>query len=293
MVGSPDSLSLEIQFAACTLLILTLGIPHGALDNVLYLRNKKLSRSGFIGIYLLIIGLNVLFWITLPLLAYTSFLLLSAYHFGQSQFTHYLKGQTRSHQVLFMTWGITVLVGLIYFNHQELQNIMQANPDFAVLLPFHQLLILKVLFLTASGCTLALLISFTVKKKLSSESFFMEVLVLALILTSFFLLPLLVGFTSYFVILHSFKVLREEYFYLSSERAVKSVADFVKLLTPFTLITIIGVLLLFGLSYFQILELSYAYVLLIVVSSISLPHIFVMNTFYQVLFRKNFYPHQA
>jgi hypothetical protein len=112
---------------------------------------------------------------------------------------------------------------------------------------------------------------------------------LALIFVSFYLMPVIIGFTLYFVILHSFKVLGEEYRFLKLAKEVKSRVAFVKLLTPFSILSFFGMGVVFALIHFNILAMSYGYCLLIIISSITLPHVFVMNKFYKLLFKSNFY----
>ena len=69
------------------MLIATIGVSHGSLDN---LKGKKLFKIynfknfylfylGYILISFLIIG----FWLTLPSLTIFSFLLIASYHFGK------------------------------------------------------------------------------------------------------------------------------------------------------------------------------------------------------------------
>jgi beta-carotene 15,15'-dioxygenase len=247
---------------------------------VLYLRDKRVSNVQFIGVYLLIIGLNASLWWVFPSFAYILFLLLSAYHFGQSQFSHYFQKQSLPHLLLFLFWGISILSALIYFNLDEIYLIMESTPEFAVFDPLHQRQ--DMLYVLVSSCSITLLIKLflTLKSSLTLHDFMMEVLVLTLILVSFFLMPLIIGFTLYFVILHSFKVLREEYGFLTAQNEANSIAQFIKMVAPFTLFSIAGILILFSAIYFQFLNLPYGYCLLIVISSITLPHVFVMNKFY-------------
>ncbi|MFT4970702.1 MAG: hypothetical protein ACI9O4_002463, partial [Chitinophagales bacterium] len=72
-----------------------------------------------------------------------------------------------------------------------------------------------------------------------------------------------------------------------AEKEVHSFLNFMKLLSPFTLVSIAGIAMLFALIYLNILKLSYGYLLLMVISSITLPHVFVMNSFYNLLSLKN------
>lgn len=289
IIYNAGEVSSSFQMICCLPFLLFLGIPHGAIDNVLYMRNNKVSNTKFIAVYLVFVGVNVVLWILIPGIAYLLFLLLSAYHFGQSQYTHYFARQQLPHQVFFLFWGVSVLSGMIYLNIEEIYQIMNSYEDFAVFSSLHQQDVMYWLFIVSTGLTVLSMFIFHIRKDLTLEAVFMEILILGLILLCFFLMPLMIGFTLYFVILHSFKVLREEYNYLNSENIVTSVKGFVKLVAPFTLLSIIGIAMLFGLIYLEIWSLSYGYMLLIVISSITLPHVYVMNGFYNFLFSKGFF----
>ncbi len=121
----------------------------------------------------------------------------------------------------------------------------------------------------------------------------MEFLVISLILICFYLLPFLIGFSIYFIILHSLKVLKEEYHFLVAEKQIGSIFKFVQLISPFTLFSVGGILVLFGLIYLEFIPFSYGYCLLIAISSITLPHVFVMNDFYMLPFNKRKAPEQV
>ena len=286
VIYQAGDISIATQLAICTPFLLLLGIPHGAIDNVLYIRDKKISNFNFIGIYLVIIGANVALWFITPVLAYILFLVLSAYHFGQSQFSHYFESQTLPVKALSCFWGLAILSALVYFNMEEVQGVMTSSAEFGHFEMVHSEIIATWFFLVSLAGTLALLIYMSACQYISTETLLMELLVLSLILVCFFLMPLLIGFTLYFVILHSIKVLREEFIYLKSEQKINSVKSFAAIITPFTLLSIFGIGFLFGMIYLGFLQISYGYCLLIAISSITLPHVFVMDNFYDLLFKR-------
>ncbi len=288
LVFYAGEVSVSTQLLYCTPFLLFLGIPHGALDNILVANKKGLNNFHFICIYLVLIGVNIFLWIIIPRVAYILFLLMSAYHFGQSQFTHYFDQQPLSHKILFLSWGISLLSGLIYLNIEEISLIISNYTDFEVFEALHQAYPMFWLFVTSTSLTIAQMITFVAFQKLRMESLFMEALVLLLIFSCFYLMPLLVGFTLYFVILHSFKVLLEEFKFLKTKKEVQSTGSFIRMIAPFTLLSIAGICLLFGLIYIDILKMNYGYTLMIVISAITFPHVFVMNWFYDFLFRSNF-----
>ncbi|MDX1372682.1 MAG: Brp/Blh family beta-carotene 15,15'-dioxygenase [Nitrososphaeraceae archaeon] len=278
-----------IQLLLCLPFIIFLGIPHGAIDNILFQRNKAISNKKFIFIYLLIIIANIVFWLFFPILAYISFLLISAFHFGQAQFSHYLKGQNFILKTLYLSWGIALLSGLIYLNHSEIKSIELDYESFARFASINSEEIMFLLFTSTSFLSLSILIFLRFKGLLKNENLLMECVIFGLVMLCFYLMPLLVGFTLYFVILHSYKVLEEEYRFLNSEKIVSNIKGFLLLLTPFSLFSMFGIILLFGLIHFDLLSISYGYSMLIIISSITLPHVFVMNNFYRLLFKRNFF----
>lgn len=276
-------ISFSHQLAICFPLIVLLGIPHGAIDNVLYMREKKLSLVTFISVYLILVIANALLWFIKPELAYLGFLFLSAYHFGQSQFSHYLNNKKITNKLLYLVWGVSVLSGLIFFNLNEIEAIMSEHKDFIAFKSIHDKQIIKSLFILSTAFTIGILFFFTVMKKIKMATIFMEVLLLVSIFVSFAMLPLIIGFTFYFVILHSLKVLREEYAYLTFDDHSFGIRKFLHILAPFTLLSVLGIALLFGLIAAKVINFSYGYILLIIISSITLPHAFVMNKFYNML----------
>lgn len=259
-----------------------LGIPHGAIDNVLYQQKRPTSNTQFILGYVAIVVANSVMWFTLPVVAYILFIVFSAYHFGQSQFSGLLPKEYMTTKMLNFSWGITVLSGLIYTNLNELLALAMAHPEAQKLAVLHHEIFVSGLFWVSLMLTTGLIIYVLGYQHHKIENLFMEMIVLGVILVSFYVMPLLVGFTLYFVILHSYKVLREEYFFLKEARIVKGVPTFVKLLTPYSVIAIGGIMMLFVLIYLQWLPIPYGYGLLIIISSITLPHVFVMDQFYSL-----------
>ena len=82
-----QNIELENQLIYSSLFILLIGIPHGAIDHILLFRKREMSQLTFYSIYLgLIVGFIILWHIT-PIFSLLFFLLISAFHFGESQFS--------------------------------------------------------------------------------------------------------------------------------------------------------------------------------------------------------------
>jgi len=215
-----------------------------------------------------------------PILSMVVFLVLSAFHFGQSQFSHLSISNKWKRIVLYQMWGLSILSGLVVFNYDQIHTLAANNADILALLPaFHFQVTLSVLIFS-SLFTLVILTSLKVTKHLSMHLYIKEVLIFGFIHVCFFTLPLLIGFTLYFSTLHSMQVLVEEFGYLKTRMMKLSVSDFVFMVTPYTLISILGLGVLLLLSYFQIIAVSGTLLVFIVISILTLPHSVVMDNFY-------------
>lgn len=258
--------------------ILILGIPHGAIDHVLLLEKKEMSKTLFYSIYLGLIILNLVMWFLFPLISLLFFLVLSAYHFGQSQFA-FVKKSLFS-KSLYFTWGISILSALLYYNHGEIASLSAYTAEFEVYTGDQYLSFLKILMLGSTALSIALMIFLTWKQSIQLERMAIEFILLGLIHFSFNLLPLLVGFALYFVVLHSLKVMLDEYDYFQSSRKSFSPAKFLALLTPFSLISFAGCIILFVLWSYGFIQVSATFLLLAFLSAITIPHSIVMEVFY-------------
>ena len=82
-------INFEYQIIGCFLLIILFGIPLGAIDHIVYKTQNNISNIKFYSFYLSLIVLYTVFWFIFPKWCLILFLLLSAYHFGESQFSEF------------------------------------------------------------------------------------------------------------------------------------------------------------------------------------------------------------
>jgi Brp/Blh family beta-carotene 15,15'-monooxygenase len=261
--------------------ILVFGIPHGAIDNILFLQKSKASPARFYFFYLAAIALNVLLWFIFPILSMIVFLAISSYHFGQSQFESTVKLKMNLHFLFYFAWGLSVIMGFVYFNLDELANVIYQENDLAVFAVLVQPKVILGIYLGSLAISLAFLVGAVVRKVITKESFFIEMLVLVLVFAASYLFNFLIGFALFFVTIHSFKVMRSEFYHFYKKVDYNTLSKFVKKLMPLTLLSLMGIAMLMGMIYLGYINLSYALALQITISSITLPHVFVMERFYQ------------
>jgi len=249
------------------LILITIGIPHGALDHLLM--SPKITKNGllkFILKYLGIIGLYLIIWIFAPTLALLFFLGMSAYHFGQSHFmlypimkwkkaTYFLMG-TFFLSVIF--WSDFESTALILDNIVDISNFQHLGfPIMLITFIFSNILIFKNL-------------------PDNWMVFTMEMVVLGSLL---YFLPLLMGFIIYFGFWHALPSITVEYFSLKNYLGKTKIKNFVKRLMPFTAASIGGIWIILAVCYNWMNQEELVLLFFVLVSLISAPHIWYMNAF--------------
>ncbi|MDF1695874.1 MAG: Brp/Blh family beta-carotene 15,15'-dioxygenase [Saprospiraceae bacterium] len=276
------TISIEVQLAVCSILIAFIGIPHGAIDHILFIKTTKVKPMAFYASYVALMLSYLVLWFLLPMFSFAVFLILSAYHFGESQFAEIKIKHKAIKSILFMTWGLNILSALILYNQVEFQSVFSANSDLAQLLPIASTSILQTILVITSTILLTMGAAYLFGKNRKFELLFREIYTLFLIHITFYLIPLLPAFTLYFVILHSAKVLVDEYTFLHQLVKGYSIYDFIKALTPFTVLSLIGAATIGLLIHYGLFDFSYILIAIVLISILTLPHSIVMNRFYNI-----------
>ena len=113
----------------CLILILILGISHGALDN---LKGKKLlylfgyrSLFSFYFIYILISILIVFLWVFFPNTVLLLFLVVAAYHFGKEDTVFSFKEKFLISEFLYFLKGSAVIFAPLLFQREKTNEIFE------------------------------------------------------------------------------------------------------------------------------------------------------------------------
>lgn len=263
----PENLA-WISYGFFTIILLLVGIPHGAIDHLT--SDPFITKSGllrFIAIYLILIGLYLLCWFFFPLIALILFIIMSAYHFGQ---THFLGIQVpkRADIILFLSRGSYFLGLILLGNIEETSSILKDIVDI-------QITESKSFVLIGSLLSITVVIQLLILKKLRKK----DILELSVLGALLYYSPLLVGFITYFGFWHALPSMIEEYAYLKKIPQFGSFKKFLVQLLPFTLISLIGIslILVIGQRYLDSSQLILIF--FIMISLISFPHIIYMDRF--------------
>ena len=123
---------LESSYSILLFLIvmLSIGIPHGSVDHIIAFINPKArkfnSKLIFYITYLSLIVFNIALWIISPFLGLLVFLIISCYHFGETQVIGY---NPTDNKLLNFVVGANILLSLFLNNIVELQEILYIIPS--------------------------------------------------------------------------------------------------------------------------------------------------------------------
>jgi len=269
---SPLYFMINIQpIIFCLFLILTLGISHGALDNI---KGKKLLKlfgyKSLIYFYFayIFISLSIIFcWLIFPNTVLSIFLIVAAYHFGKEDTVFFFKRRFLISEFLFFLKGSSIILAPLLLQRNETNEIFRfLNFNVFESAIFTDQLLIVLLFLSFIS---ALYISNNKNvdfKGIMIMDFF------SLIILNFFLTPIL-AFTLYFCFLHSVRHSITLIFEL--DKSLKpGLKKFMNKAIPLTLIT--GVIFLFAIYFFNIfykLDEAIYKVIFIGLASLTFPHI--------------------
>ena len=271
-------ISIDIQVIGSIILISLFGIPHGAIDNIIYLSSNKITRTRFYLIYILTIIIYCFFWWLTPIISLIFFLLLSSYHFGESQLVDY--SFVNKKKVIYLFWGFALITTLIFYNNNELLSLSNQFIDTQKFNQVFNALIFNYIFYFSNVVIISLLVYENYKLSISNQHLMNEIFLLILIHITFYLFPIIISFTLYFIFLHSVKVLKQEFDYLKSLQSDLNLIKFIKLLYPHTLLSIVFLVIFLLLMNFGFINISVFLFSIIGISVITLPHAIIMSNFY-------------
>ena len=272
-------INFEYQIIGCFLLIILFGIPHGAIDHIVYKTQNNISNIKFYTFYLSLIVLYTVFWFIFPKWCLILFLLLSAYHFGESQFSEF-NFNSLFKKLSSIFCGMIVISSLIYYNQSELIKLSNMYSDTKVFESVFNSSIIEVSFYTSIILFLLLLLYEFVFNNNNIDDIFTILFEMILIHVTFYLFSVLIGFTLYFIFLHSLKVLKQEFQFLKKNTGDLTIKRFIIMLLPFTALSIFFLLVFYIGIVTGLLKISTFLFLIVGISVITLPHVFIMANFY-------------
>ncbi len=277
----PDFLEF-IQYPLLAILLVTLGLPHGATDFLLFRRiNKsKLSKEQilkFFTIYVAAVLGFLVMWLIFPLISFIIFILISSYHFGQSNWENIIIPKKYT-LLLNLFWGAFAIGGSVLWHWQESKIIIGQVIGFVPDISQYFMDMIQ-LCLVIINCIFV--ISLRYSSTITSTQFWKELGKLAILSSLFYFTPMLIGFALYFTLWHSLSSLLSQLSYYKKLWPTFTLSDYYLQAAPYTALAVFG---------FGIMVLGHSYILpgvsmistfLVFIACVTLPHIFVVDESYQ------------
>ena len=268
---------LNISPIICLLLILSIGISHGALDNqkgkeLTQLYNIKNSYFFYLMYSVIVIGI-IIFWLLFPTISLIIFLIIASYHFGKEDTEFLIKNKNASNLILYFLKGSLIIIAPLMFHFTQTINIFKLlliqDENFYLFLDFIE---------SNQILSFALLTSLLVNAYYFINNFkILNILIffdfLSIIVLNYFASPL-IAFTIYFCFLHSFRHSISLINELDKDNFKNGTYIFIKKALPLTLLTsIFFVISLYFLSNYYQLSDAILKVIFIGLASLTFPHI--------------------
>ena len=269
--------ALTISPFICLLLILSIGISHGSLDNV---KGRKLFQIFeikkfyiFYLAYILIAIIVIILWILIPYVSLIIFLTVASYHFGKEDTQFLIVENSYYNQFLFLLKGSLIVFAPMYFHFEETISIFKLllieNENFYNFLDLIESK--KILLYCIILSTLANILLFTKNFELKKFTIFLDYF--SIIIINYYFSPL-VAFTIYFCFLHSVRHSISLMSELDRDDLGNGFKIFVKKALPLTIITAIFCAIgLYLLNNTYNLESSILKIIFIGLASLTFPHI--------------------
>jgi Brp/Blh family beta-carotene 15,15'-monooxygenase len=269
--------TLTISPFICLLLILSIGISHGSLDN---LKGRKLFQIFkvkkfyiFYLAYILIAIIVIILWILIPYVSLIIFLMVASYHFGKEDTQFLIVENSYYNQFLFLLKGSLIVFAPMYFHFEETISIFKLlfieNENFYNFLDLIESK--KILLYCIILSTLANILLFTKNFELKKFTIFLDYF--SIIIINYYFSPL-VAFTIYFCFLHSVRHSISLMSELDRDDLGNGFKIFVKKALPLTIITAIFCAIgLYLLNNTYNLESSILKIIFIGLASLTFPHI--------------------
>ena len=269
--------TLSISPFFCLLLILSIGISHGSLDNV---KGRKLFQifeiKKFYIFYLAYISIAIIviiLWILIPYVSLIIFLTVASYHFGKEDTQFLIVENSYYNQFLFLLKGSLIVFAPMYFHFNETISIFKLlfieNENFYNFLDLIESK--KILLYCIIQSTLANILLFTKNFELKKFTIFLDYF--SIIIINYYFSPL-VAFTIYFCFLHSVRHSISLMSELDRDDLGNGFKIFVKKALPLTIITAIFCAIgLYLLNNTYNLESSILKIIFIGLASLTFPHI--------------------
>ncbi len=269
--------NLDVSTLFCLLLILTIGVSHGALD---HLKGKKLLAILnikkiyiFYLIYILMALSVILMWAIVPATTLIVFLAVASFHFGKEDTQFLINKNSTLISILYFFRGLLIIITPLYFNFDETVIIFKMllidSEQFYSSLGFIEKY--KIIEIAIGLSVLSSIVLFLSEFNIKKFAIFLDFF--SIIILNYYLSPL-VAFTIYFCFLHSIRHTISLAIEMDNSNLKNGLKLFAQKAFPLTILTaIFSVLGLYFLNNLYELNSAILKIIFIGLASLTFPHI--------------------
>ena len=259
-----------VEDSVAFLLIVSLGILHGANDLLILSKGKK-NKHTYIKhllVYLSIMLFCVLTYFFSSFLAISLFILLSSYHFGEEHLGEKIAVNSIFNFFYYMSYGVFIFSMLFYESTANVDEIMRelTNTTFTKLQ-------IKFSLILSSFILLVMSLYLVLKKIIDVKKLLKEIFYLGLLFLVFKTSTLILSFAVYFILWHSIPSIINQVEFVYGDLTKKSLLSYVKKAIIYWVISIIGMFVIYQLIPHMSL---FSTIIFVVLFAVTAPHTWVM-----------------
>ena len=259
-----------VEDSVAFLLIVSLGILHGANDLLILSKGKKNKHTYIkhLFVYLLIMLFCVLTYFFSSFLAISLFILLSSYHFGEEHLGEKIAVNSIFNFFYYMSYGVFIFSMLFYESTANVDEIMRelTNTTFTKLQ-------IKFSLMLSSFILLVMSLYLVLKKIVDVKKLLKEIFYLGLLFLVFKTSTLILSFAVYFILWHSIPSIINQVEFVYGDLTKKSLLSYVKKAIIYWVISIIGMFVIYQLIPHMSL---FSTIIFVVLFAVTAPHTWVM-----------------
>ncbi|MDE3124541.1 MAG: Brp/Blh family beta-carotene 15,15'-dioxygenase [Bacteroidota bacterium] len=276
----------HIEFLVFIISIILLGIPHGAADLLVANKNATInhqlfSKFTFLFIYILRLSIFALIIWFSPVIGNLLFILFAAYHFGETDL-HQFETNHILGKLFIVSYGLLIISTILLHHFNDVKQIFllfESGKKYLSLLNWietnrYAIVITVGIFFLFS--TVAFFVKYALYKDLKNGLFLIRLLLILFILYN---LPMLLGFTFYFVFWHSFLSLNYIFKYLKNNHVYSNTIIFKQVLL-YSVLAILGILIFGVIGFMFTNKDAMAGYIFLGLAVLTVPHMQVMHTMY-------------
>ncbi len=278
----------NVQFIIFLTGIILLGVPHGAADMLVAVRNTESSSKKFSlpRFFINYIGRLLLFAALLwffPLAGNLLFIIFAAYHFGETDLSRF-NTKTITGKLFVISYGLVILAVILLHHFDEVKPLFasfESGIQYAAFI--NSIDEYRYVFLSACGVFFFASTFVYFAASTPGESGKGEFLVqFTLIVCILYNLPMMLGFTFYFIVWHSLLSLRNIVRYLRKD-GLFSAAKITRQISLYSVLAMGGICL-FGAAGFMFTDTSIMIVYIFLgLAVLTAPHMQIMHEMYHAI----------